>query len=651
MRLRAMRTTIRITILFFAFAAYPGRSTLGQTSTEEELLVRSLVHVLDYMAADYAVAVDNGEIINGAEYEEMQDFAQSAARLLENMEQGETSRLDMVALSDLVDRKAHADTVAALARRIRNDVLAQTNVLRAPSQWPDPSRGEVIYGQQCAMCHGQTGAADGPAAAGLEPPPTIFNSGERIASLSPFQAYNTIRLGVDGTSMLAYDALSDQEVWDIAFFIKSLQHSNKDVAFRGATRDRTGSLAAPEALLGAVSMLGDEALSDSLHRLGIPDPDAAVTALRMHLPETGTYSSLDRAESELDSALVAYAEGRTSAARQFALRSYLEGIEPVEPAIGARDKTLLIEIEARMMAVRGAIEDDAGGAALSEAVDRAKATIGSARRTLAAGSGGFWFSYLVAASILLREGLEAFLIILAILGVLHAAGQQHAAKWVHGGWITAVSVGIAGWFLSDMLLGLGAAKREVMEGAIALFAVVVLLYMGLWMHSMTASRRWQAFIEKRIMQKLGAGSLVGLASLAFFAVFREAFESVLFLSALTLEGGDTTGPAVVGGAASAMLLILVLAPLTLRHSRRLPVRTLFRYSSFILGFLCVVLAGKGIHALQEAGLIDVTVLATSLRFDLIGMYPSLETMLAQGIVLLVLLTGFAYTHRHGDDVM
>src|SRR5690606_30037604 len=163
-----------------------------------------------------------------------------------------------------------------------------------------------------------------------------------------------------------------------------------------------------------------------------------------------------------------------------------------------------------------------------------------------------WFSFLVAASILLREGLEAFLIILAILSVLQAANQDRAARWVHAGWMAAVGVGIAGWILSDMLLQLGAAEREIMEGAIALLAVVVLMYVGLWLHSMTESKKWRAFIEERILHKLGTGSLIGLASIAFFAVFREAFESVLFLSALTLEQGDGHKLAVVGGAVSAI---------------------------------------------------------------------------------------------------
>ncbi len=626
-----------------------GQRALDQTSssqnppdaaaTSAESLARSLVHVLDYMAADYAAAVQNGEVINQAEYEEMQNFAQSAASLLGDMTRmglidasrapnNVASPSDRIAqLSSRIDEKAAPDAIAALARAIRNDILARTHVLSMPTQWPDWARGEAIYVQQCAACHGISGAADGPAAATLSPPPTLFSSGDRIASISPFQAYNTIRLGVEGTSMPAFQSLSDQEVWDVAFFVKSLQHESG-----------TGRMP-PGDLLGAVAMLGDGALSDSLRRRGIMDPEDAVHALRTHRPVQLFETALDQAEARLDSALVAYTAGRTSDARQLALRSYLEGIEPLEPAIGARDGTLLIEIENRMTAVRNDIENDAGVTALTHAVDRAKATIESARTTLAAESGGFWFSFLVAASILLREGLEAFLIILAILGVLHAAEQRRASRWVHGGWLAAVAVGIAGWFLSDLLLDFQAAHRELMEGAIALLAVVVLLYMGLWMHSMTAARRWQAFVEERIMRKLGTGSLFGLASLAFFAVFREAFESVLFLSALSLEAGDGTKSAVVGGALSAMLVILMLAPLALHHSRRLPIRDIFRYSAFVLGLLCVVLAGKGIHALQEAGFLPVTVLDTSFRVDLIGLYPSGESLLAQGVVVVILLVG------------
>jgi high-affinity iron transporter len=596
------------------------------------------------MAADYAVAVQDGVIINQAEFAEMVSFAATAQALLDDLvdagalEDSSALQTRLERLASRVDAQAHPDSVATLARSIRNDILSRTDVLRAPATWPDLAAGERIYQQYCAACHGAGGAADGDQAAGLDPAPTVFNSGERIASISPFQAYNTIRLGVDGTSMVAYSMLSDQEVWDVAFFVKSLAHHSYDAD--DADSDPRTDISGIPVTLEQVAMLDDVALAAHLRTSESMTEESAlqaVSALRTHRPTMASGTGLDLASRRLDQALAAYRAGNPGEARQHALAAYLEGIEPVEPTIGARDRTLLIELESRMMDVRSGIEQQADASDVAAAVERAHQTIEATRDVLDSGPRSYWFSFLVAASILLREGLEAFLIILAILSVLQAANQARAARWVHAGWLAAVGLGVAGWILSDWLLQIGAAQREIMEGAIALVAVAVLMYVGLWLHSMTESKKWRAFIEERILHKLGTGSLIGLASIAFFAVFREAFESVLFLSALTLEQGDGHKLAVVGGAVSAIALILALAPLALRHSMRLPVRQVFRYSSLVMAALCVMLAGKGIHALQEAGLVSVTVLDAPLRFSLLGVYPSMETVAAQLVVMAILL--------------
>lgn len=643
------RTLLRFVLLFWLMAYGPAVAMAQQAATSESV-TRSLVHVLDYMAADYPVAVADGQIINETEYAEMTGFARSAALLLEDMvaigalDDADSLRSALRGLAELVDRRADPEDVAVHARSIRNSILANTSVLSSPQTWPDLASGERIYSQYCTQCHGSTGAGNGAIAADLDPAPAILNSGDRIASISPFQAYNTIRLGVDGTSMLAFPTLSDSETWDVAFYVKSLKASNEDGA--GETVN-PGSL---PVTLEDVAMKHDADLERLLTERGASNPGATLAAIRTHQPTAVSVNGLALAREALTEALAEYRAGNVAEARQHALRAYLEGIEPMEPAIGARDGTFLIELESRMMDVRSDIENDAGIDAVSESVARAQATIRAAQDVLDANRGSLWFSFVVAASILLREGLEAFLIILAILSVLKAADQARASRWVHAGWLAAVGVGIVGWFFSDMLLEMGAAQREIMEGVIALVAVAVLMYVGLWLHSMTESKKWRAFIEDRIMRKLGTGSLFGLASIAFFAVFREAFESVLFLSALSLEQGGEHKLAVIGGAVAAMALILGLAPVALRRSVRLPIRELFRYSSFVMGFLCVVLAGKGIHALQEAGIVSVSVLRTSIRFDLLGVYPSMETMVTQVAILLTLVLAISIPRMFASRV-
>ena len=508
-------------IVMPVFGQMPPSSSAPDGST-----ARSLVHILDYIAQDYRVAVSGGAVIDAAEYREMMEFSRNASSLLADLAAagvlppGNVLQSAMRQLQMSIEEKAAPEVVAAEARAIRDRVIAETGIQTAPLQWPSVADGRALYEQLCTSCHGTSGAGDGPLAPDLDPKPTNFVEGMRVASLSPFQAYNTIRLGVEGTAMPAFRQLTDEEVWDVAFFLKSLQAAQRQPE-RG--QPMTSAL---DTLMGVVSLqqvatLNDRELAAALAAQGIETPERAVAALRTGTPEPHTNKMLRIARRHLDEALASYRDGDVSRARQHALRAYLEGVEPVEPSLNARDATLNVVLEQRMMAVRSAIEANARPKAVAKAVELARASISDAARLLNQRDGSPWFSFFVAASILLREGLEAFLVILAILSVLRAAGQPEAARWVHGGWIFAVALGIAGWFFSDLLVRLGAAQREVMEGGIALLAVTVLLYVGFWLHSMTEIRKWKEFIDQRVKRTLSGGSLLGLASISFFAVFTD----------------------------------------------------------------------------------------------------------------------------------
>ncbi|NNF04052.1 MAG: c-type cytochrome, partial [Rhodothermales bacterium] len=269
------RFSIAAAALFMATLLGPS-STLAQS---EDGVIRSLVHVLDYMAADYAVAVENGEIVNEAEYAEMENFAANAAHLIGEIDEtgrftsGRELRSAADRLMELVAEKAEPETVESAARAMRDAVIEQTGIVTTPRSWPNLADGAAIYAQQCSQCHGGSGGGDGPAAAGLEPAPTVFSEGERIASISPFQAYNTIRLGVDGTSMLAYSELTDREVWELAFYVKSLRAGGPD-AQAAENVPSVDSLAAV-APLELVAASNDFELASVLERAGISRPEAA----------------------------------------------------------------------------------------------------------------------------------------------------------------------------------------------------------------------------------------------------------------------------------------------------------------------------------------------------------------------------------------
>jgi high-affinity iron transporter len=181
-------------------------------------------------------------------------------------------------------------------------------------------------------------------------------------------------------------------------------------------------------------------------------------------------------------------------------------------------------------------------------------------------------------------------------------------------------------------VNMSGASREVLEGSISLFAVAVLLYVGFWLHRQTEVGRWTKFVKQTVSDALEQKSLFVLCGISFMAVFREAFEVVLFLRAVWDDVGQAGHSSVGFGVASAFVLIFAFSYYAVKFSQRIPVRQLFTVSSLIMAALSVMLTGKGIHSLQEAGIVGVKSFL-NLRIDLLGVYPTVQTLLGQLLIL------------------
>ena len=240
----------------------------------------------------------------------------------------------------------------------------------------------------------------------------------------------------------------------------------------------------------------------------------------------------------------------------------------------------------------------------------------------------------MAAGIFLREALEAVLILITLLSVVRTMGNPRAIYYIHGGWISAFTVGIVCWFFSGWVVGISGLRRELLEGSISLFAVAVLLYFGFWLHRKTEIGRWRVFINELVKSALDNKKLFGLATVAFMGVFREAFETVLFLRAVSIESPGQE-LALGLGVISSFSVVLLFATIALKYSAKLPLKKLFDLSSFMMVFLAFILIGKSVHAFQEAGVITVSRVGISLRVDWLGLFPTLENLVPQ--ILLVLM--------------
>ena len=601
--------------------------------------------LIDYLAADYAGAVDeNGQVKSDSEFAEMNEFAENVHQRLEALgdnpakagllEQGE-------GLKKAIAAKSKPGAVAGLAHKLAADLLAAYPAPTTPAALPDQTRGAKLFAENCASCHGETGRSDGPAAKTLDPPPIAFADMSRARRRSLFGYYQVVTQGVEDTPMPSFAQLSDQDRWELAFraggfaFTKEMAREGEKI-WREDPRARE---AVPS--LQALTQATAEQLDATFGKDGA---EALLAYLRRH-PDAftaGGASSLVVARTRLAESLQAYRSGDKSKAADLALAAYLDGFEPVEPALTAHDDALMQRVEGAMSGFRGAIGQGLPVEQLEDQAARISALLDAAERALGPGEASPAASFAGALTILLREGLEALLIVVAMIAFLKKADRVEALPYVHGGWAAALLGGGATWAVATWAIAISGASRELTEGFGSLVAAIVLVSVGVWMHGKSKGDAWSAYIREKMSHALSKRSSWFLFLLAFVVVYREVFETILFYAALWSQGAHL---AIVAGAAAAVVGLLAIAWILLRYSARLPIGKFFSYSSLLIAVLAVVLAGKGVSSLQETGMVDIRPAAFVPRFEWLGLFPTWETFLAQILVLAVLVVGFRVTGR------
>jgi high-affinity iron transporter len=630
-------------LLLLAFAPAPVAAQQGPAGAQQGE-VQTAWRLLDYVAVDYPEAVRNGRVVNASEYAEMTEFSASIragiARLADN-----PRKAALVAAADrlrqAVAARAAAPEIAGIARGLGRALLAAYPVPLAPRAAPDLALGERLYQENCASCHGPAGAGNGPLAAHLDPRPIDFTDRARASERSPFALYQVIGQGLDGTAMPSFAQLPDEDRWALAFQVGRFAFPAALAAEGERIWSSDATLRARIPDLEALAGLTPAALAAEVG----PERAAALTAfLRANPGAVGTARGgpLDIARAHLRESLAAYQRGDRSEARRLALAAYLEGFEPVEPVLATRNGALLHEVEAAMAALRSAIGDGAPVPEVSAKIAALNGLFDRTQAEIAPGEASAASSFVGGFIILAREGLEALLIVVAMIVFLQRAERRDVLPYVHGGWIGALAAGVLTWWAATHIISVSGASRELTEGFGSLFAAVVLVLVGIWMHGKAQADEWQRYIRQKLGKALSRGSAWFLFMLAFVAVYREVFETILFYAALSAQGN---GLALFGGFASAALLLALVAWAMMKFSRRLPITQFFNWSAVLIAVLAVVLTGKGVAAVQEAGLLGVTPLDGAPSIPVLGIAPTAEALGAQVAVLVILLVGFGRNRR------
>jgi high-affinity iron transporter len=605
---------------------------------------QTILHMLDYVAVDYPGVVKNGHVTDEAEFKEQVDFVTQAITMLGEL----PDRPERTALVDrarrllsLVEAKGSGDEVTRLAGEIRWAVIKAYQVPVAPARPPDPGAARAVYAARCAACHGAEGRGDGPAAKGLQPAPTDFHDHERLDRRSAYALYSTITLGVSGTAMTAFTDLSDDQRWGLALHVAGLA-DDPAARERGAT---LWGLGRGRAEFPGLAALATMTAVEASSRHG--QEAVALLAYLRTRPELLVRpggEALARSARLLGESLAAYRGGRAREAQDLAVSSYLDGFELIEPSLDAIDRSLRVTVESETIRYRTMLRDGAPVADVQAQAERLQELLSDAQRALSGGGLAAGPAFVSAFVILLREGLEAVLVVAAIIALLVRSGRRDALPAVHGGWIAALALGALTWAAASYAVTISGATREVTEGITALAATAVLLYVGFWMHDKAHAERWEAYLHTRLRGALGRGATWGLAGVSFLAVYREVFETVLFYQALWLQTAPGSQHALVGGLAVAAVALLLSSWLIIRGSLRLPLGVFFGVTSLVLAALAIVLAGKGIAALQEAAILAPHPIGAP-RLPVLGVYPDLLGLLLQAALALLVAAGFTWRSR------
>ena len=598
---------------------------------------QQVLHLLDYVAVEYPEFVQNGRVTDEAEYREQVEFSSQVAHTLTGfppnprLPQLQSSARQLHAA---IVAKTEGAQVAALARGLQRELTLAYDVRIAPASPPDLARGASLYASNCAGCHAANGNGQGPASAGLDPAPTDFTDPGRQSQRSVLGLFNTITLGVDGTGMTSFAQLPDSDRWALAFYVSTFTASEAQRA-QGEAAWKAGR-SPVESLQELVTMTPAEAASHA------PDTSNVLSYLRAHpevLAGAGTNDPLAVATDRTWESTRLYEAGKTEEAYQTALSAYLDGFELAEGSLSPATRS---RVEQKMVAFRSLLRSNASTEQVQRAAEELTGEFAAARGAVRDASASSTTYFVSSFIIILREGLEAVLVLAAIAAFLVRSGRRDAVAYVHFGWIAALVAGAVTWVVSSTLFALSGAQRETTEGVTALLAAGLLLYAGYWLHSKSHATRWQTFIRGELSSALSTGQLWTLALVSFLAVYREAFETVLFMQALWLQAGGQARGALIGGVAGGAAALTVSAWLITRFSLRLPLGLFFGASALFLAVLAVIFAGKGIAALQAAGKLPMSP-ADFPGLPALGIYPNWQGLVLQLAIVALIVMGFMYS--------
>jgi high-affinity iron transporter len=668
-------------VLLIAAVIGPWTARADGDSTAD---TRRLLALLAGIGGEYHEAFDaSGHLTRRIEIEEAKLLLAEARDLNAKLALVEPSLLETLA-RDLAAGAPPAgvgEQIAAIGATITERTGIRDEPL--PPAPPSAERGGALFAENCVSCHGARGDGAGDEAKRLGLSPAAFSQPAFMRGETPRDFFNVVSLGRRRAGMPEWgQAFTVQQRWDLVAHLWTLAHPpaafsegqalytshcagchGADGSARGSQApdlSRPGSLVdetdaqllavvttgAGSAMPGFGTVLDEEQRwavvawirALSLVGLGLAPAGSAQAAASPETPASvAARASAAVAESQalLVQAIAARRRGDANAGA-IATDAYMR-FEPIEKRVGAVDPAAVTHVEEGFVRVRNALREP--GTAVSPALE---ADVAQLHRHLAAAvavldaSSGDWARFGQSTGIILREGFEVVLIVGALLTYVRRSGQTALVRPIWVGTGLGVVASIATAFLLATVFQLNPGASDALEGAAMLLAAGVLFWVSYWLISKAEAERWQRYIQGKVRDALAAGSATALAAAAFLAVYREGFETVLFYRALL--GAAPAGDVMVGGGFLLGLLVLGLVWVAMsRLGVRVPMRPFFLLTGAFLYLMAIVFAGRGVFELQDAGLIGLTPVAGAPRVPVLGLFPTVQTLVAQGVLVAALV--------------
>ena len=359
-------------------------------------------------------------------------------------------------------------------------------------------------------------------------------------------------------------------------------------------------------------------------------------------------SNIDRIRMQLDETLRLYKEGNYDDSLLASRSAYLDSYESVEIPLRPIDPDFTLEMEIKFAELRNLIQAHAPyGQVESKVVEIRKGLDESERLVSGTGILAPTIAFSTSFSIIFREGLESALIIGAILTYLEASRNNRFKKHVYYGIVIAIGATAVTWFIAEFIIDISGANRELIEAIAGVSAVVVLFWVSFWVLNKIETKRWIEFVKAKVWKATATGSIMVFVMLSFFTVYREGFETVLFYQAM-LSFAKYMEWYVVAGLVIGLAIIVATAVVVRKLGRRLPLKVLFALTMGIGAYMSIAFMGNAIREFQELGYISTThLIGTVPRLDInlsamTGIHPTLETIIAQIILLAVYVVGSLY---------